>query len=161
MILAALDRHRDYGLLALRLALGAVFAYAHGWGKITGGPEAWEGLGKAIGVLGVPVFAPTFWGFMAAFAEFGGCILLMLGLLYRPAAFMLFFTMLVATVLHWREALPEGMTAEMHFQRVVSRPLELCIVFGGMFLIGPGKISLDHVIQRMWKRQATNTEPSV
>ncbi len=138
MILHSWNRYQDFGLLLLRLGMGGMFAYAHGWPKMAGGPEKWEQLGNAIGVLGVPVFLPVFWGFMAAFAEFAGAILLALGLLFRPAAFLLFFTMLVASVMHVSQG--------DDFGKVSSRPIELAILFGTLLLIGPGRYALDSLI---------------
>jgi putative oxidoreductase len=144
----------DVGLLVTRLGLGFMFAYAHGWGKITAGPAMWEGLGKSIGSLGVPVFLPVFWGFMAAFSEFVGAIMLGLGLFHRVAAFLLLSTMVVATAMHATEAIEvaEGMTqaqaAWEHFQKKTSRPLEMAIIFAGLMIIGPGRVSADHLIAR-------------
>jgi len=134
MFMTWLDKYRDFGLLLLRVGIGGVFATMHGWGKISGGPEVWERLGSAIGALGVPVFLPTFWGFMAAFAEFVGAILLVFGFMYRPAAFLLLCTMIVATAMHAAK--------DENF----NHPLELGIVFLAMLFIGPGKYSLDVVL---------------
>ena len=112
-----------------------MMAVAHGWGKMAGGPETWEGLGKAIGALGVPVFLPTFWGFMAAFAEFVGAILIVVGFLYRPAAFLLLCTMIVAAAMH--------ANAGDSFVYKTSRPIELGAVFLAMLFIGPGRYAVD------------------
>lgn len=141
----------DWGLLLLRLGLGGMFIIAHGYGKITS-PDSWEGLGSALGSLGLPVFAPKFFGFMAAFAEFGGAILLMLGLLYRPAAFLLLFTMIVATAMHIAQDPAEGMTAMKHFSMKTSRPLELAFVFAAMLVAGPGRYALDTLIFKKNRR---------
>lgn len=124
----------DEGLLILRIGLGVMFM-VHGWPKISGGPEKWLALGEAMNHLGIS-FAPAFWGFMAAFAEFFGGLLLLVGLLARPATFLLAFTMLVATVMHLKSG--------HDFVPKVSYPLELMIVFLGLLLLGPGRISLDH-----------------
>jgi len=135
MILTSWDKYRNFGLLALRVGLGGMMAVAHGWGKITGGPESWEGLGSAIGALGVPVFLPAFWGFMAAFAEFVGAILLAVGFFFRPAAFLLLCTMIVAAAMH--------ATAGDDFGMKTSRPIELGIVFLAMLFTGPGRYAVD------------------
>jgi len=81
----------DVALLLLRLGIGVSFVYVYGAAKLFGGPEQWTGLGQTMAVLGI-TFWPTFWGFMAALAEFGGGILLMLGLLFRPALVLLLGT---------------------------------------------------------------------
>ncbi len=134
-----LDKCQDFGLLLLRLGLGGVFIVMHGWGKITD-PGKWEWLGSQIGDLGLPVVAPKFFGFMAAFAEFGGGILLVLGLLFRPAAFLLLCVMIVAVAHHATAEPPESF----------NHPLEVGIVFLALVFIGPGRFALDSLCKRLW-----------
>lgn len=105
----------------------------HGYPKLMGGPESWAGLGGALGPLGIH-FAPTFLGFMAAISEFGGGLLLILGLWTRPACFFLCSTMVVATLMHLSQGDP--------FQ-AYSHAMESAILFAGLLLIGPGRFSLD------------------
>lgn len=140
----------DFALFVIRLGLGAMFIL-HGEGKMFGGPELWEKLGGSMSSLGID-FAPTFWGFMAAFAEFGGGILLILGLFTRPACFLLVITMMVATVKHLEvpdetiiDALVEAVAPKPFKVRLAeaSHAIEAACVFFGLMLIGPGKWSLD------------------
>ena len=98
-MLQSSDRCRNLGLLILRLGIGLSMLLFHGYGKLIGGPERWEGLGGQMANLGIN-FLPVFWGFMAMFAEFFGSILLILGLFFRPAAFLLAGTMFVAAIRH-------------------------------------------------------------
>jgi len=137
MILDTLDRHRDKGLLILRIGIGAAFV-VHGFPKLTGGPDKWAGLGQALAALGLN-FAPTLMGFMAAISEFGGGLLLVLGLAARPAAFFLFMTMVVATAMHVSNGDP--------FMRY-SHALEAGILFLSLVIIGPGRYSLDAKLSR-------------
>ncbi|QMU29803.1 DoxX family protein [Adhaeribacter radiodurans] len=123
---------RNLGLLLLRVGIGWAFMM-HGFPKIKGGPGFWEQLGGAMGNLGI-TFAPTFWGFLGAFAEFGGGFLLLLGLFFRPVTLMLFFTMCIATTSH----ISNGDDFNTY-----SHALEAGILFISLFFIGPGKISLD------------------
>lgn len=123
----------DTGLLVLRLGLGASFVAFHGWKKIYGGPETWQGVGQAMGVFGI-TFAPVVWGFLAAFAEFFGAILLAVGLFFRPAAFLLAFTMLVATLKH-------ALAGEGY-----SYPLEVGVVFLALMITGPGRLAVRQMI---------------
>jgi putative oxidoreductase len=122
---------KDIGLLILRLGIGVLFI-AFGYPKITAGPQLWEKIGGAMANLGV-TFQPTFWGFMASLAEFGGGILLILGFLFRPALLLMMFTMIVAIVLHCSKGDGFG---------VYANPLGYLIVFAGLFISGPGKYSL-------------------
>ena len=137
MILHSLDRYRNVGLLLLRVGIGVMFIL-HGYPKVAGGPDTWANVGGALGALGID-FAPTFMGLMAALSEFGGGILLVLGLLTRPACFFLLGTMIVATVMH--------VTSGDPFQKY-SHALEAAILFFSLLLIGPGRLSLDHMLAR-------------
>ena len=137
MIFHYLDRHRDKGLLILRIGIGFMFI-CHGFPKLTGGPEVWTKLGGALATVGVGV-APTFMGFMAAVSEFGGGLLLALGLFTRPACFFLLCTMIVATMMHLKIGDPF---------RVYSHALEASILFFSLFFIGPGKLSLDEILSQ-------------
>src|SRR3989338_2190037 len=92
------DGCRNFGLLLLRVGLGLAFII-HGFPKIMGGVGQWTWLGNQMSQLGI-TFAPAFWGFMAAFSEFFGGILLVLGLGTRVAAFLMTSTMIVATLHH-------------------------------------------------------------
>lgn len=130
--LKKLDAFRDQGILFMRVGLGFMFVL-HGWPKLAGGPEKWEQLGGAMGTLGIN-FAPTFWGFMAAITEFGGGILLALGLLTRPVLVGLIITMFVAAWMHFTKGDP--------FPRI-AHPTELGITFAGLLLLGPGRFSID------------------
>jgi putative oxidoreductase len=132
LALMQLDRFRDHGLLALRVGMGLMFV-GHGWPKLAGGPEKWAKIGGAMSNLGID-FAPAFWGFMAGFAECGGGILLVLGLLTRPAAALLVCTMVVAAIRH--VAAGDGFGGWSH-------ATEAGITFASLFLMGPGKFSLD------------------
>jgi len=132
MILSSLGRYRDLGLLILRLGLGVMFVI-HGGPKLMGGVEMWRQVGGAMGNLGITAF-PVFWGFMAALAEAGGGVCLILGLAMRPACLFMAFTMAVAATHHFKAG--DGLAGASH-------ALELAIVFAALVLIGPGRFSLD------------------
>lgn len=132
MILTWLTKYRDLGLLLLRIGIGAMFVAVHGWPKIAGGAEKWKQLGGAMKNLGIN-FAPEMWGFLAAAAEFGGGILLILGFLFRPACGALAFTMAVAAFMQYKIGALFG----------AAHPIELGIVFLALILIGPGRFSID------------------
>jgi putative oxidoreductase len=129
----SLAKYADLGLLIGRIGIGATFM-VFGWQTLSGGQAAWTKVGSAMGALGIH-FYPTFWGLMATLSEFGGGILLILGLLFRPSAALIGFTMFVAVVFTFRGA-PRDF---LHY----SRPLELfCIAIVFLF-VGPGKYSID------------------
>ncbi len=130
MLTNASSKFNDLGLLILRVGVGASFVVFHGYKKIMGGPDKWERLGREMTNLGVD-FAPVFWGFMAAFAEFAGAAFLILGLFTRPSALLLAFTMLVATLKH------------INAHEGYSYSLELGVVFLALLITGAGKYSLD------------------
>lgn len=121
------EKQRELGLLVLRVGVGAMFL-VHGFPKLMGGPAKWQALGGAVGHLGIH-FAPTFFGFMAALAEFGGGVCLIAGVLVRPASALMFLTMCVAANLHL--ALGEGFASASH-------ALELGVVFLSLALMGGG-----------------------
>ena len=138
MIKNFLNKYSDAGILFLRIGIGFAFIFVHGWGKIFGGPELWTKLGGSMANLGV-TFAPTFWGFMAAAAEFGGGILILFGLFTRPASAFMAFTMLVAFIQHTSKLDP--------WNRVIY-PMEMFAVFMALLFIGAGKYSIDALISK-------------
>lgn len=128
-----LSKYRDLGLLIIRLGLGLSFVLLHGGPKLLGGPDLWKAVGSAMGQLGIH-FAPTYWGFMAMFAELVGGICLILGFYFRPALGLMIITMAVAATQHLLRG--DGLG-------VASHAMEVGIVFVGLLLTGPGKYSLD------------------
>lgn len=127
-----LGRFKDLGLFVLRAGIGIMFVI-HGSGKMFGGPSAWTNVGQAMGNIGI-TSSPVFWGFMAAFAEFVGGFMFIIGFIFRPFAAMLTVTMVVATAMHFSKGDPFN---------VYSHAVELGFVFFGLLFIGPGKFSLD------------------
>jgi putative oxidoreductase len=130
-----LYRTRDLGLLLLRLGVGIGFIYFHGWDKLTGGPERWTAVGSAVGYLGIN-FRHDIFGFVAAFAESVGALLIAIGFLFRPAAVLLFLTMALAVTQHL--ATGEGTPAHA---------FKNAWLFLGLLLVGPGGFSLDAWIE--------------
>ena len=135
MIWTHLNKFRDLGLLLLRVTIGLYLALGHGWGTITVGPEQWAGLGGTMEIFGLG-FAPTFWGFMAAFAEFFAALLVVIGLLTRPAALLLVINM--------------GVAATAHMTGTIDGSPEMALLYGFVFLslvlVGPGKYSVDEQV---------------
>lgn len=122
---------KNTGLLLLRIGIGIMFM-GHGWPKLIGGPERWTKIGESMGNFGIH-FLPEFWGFMAAVGEFGGGLLLLLGLFHRVGCILLFATMIVASAKHILAG--DGFAGYSH-------AVESAILFFSLYFIGPGKYSL-------------------
>ena len=136
MIWNNLYKYRDLGLLIFRLGFGLGFLFFHGWGKLMGGPEQWTGLGGAMSVFGIH-FGHTFFGFMAAFTESVGGILIAAGLFYRPIMVLLAFTMIVATARNFIT----GQGSPAHAFKNI-------FVLLGLMPLGPGKYSIDAIMTK-------------
>lgn len=121
--------YMNAGLLLLRLALGISVIWFHGFSKISN-PDNWTNIGSNLSVIGIN-FAPKFWGFMAAFAEFFGSVFLILGLFSRLSCLLLAFTMFIAFYSNYAEG------------NINAYPLDLMIVFLCLLIIGPGRFSID------------------
>lgn len=137
------DKYRDIGLLILRVGIGGMMIF-HGAPKMFGGPERWEGTGKAMAVIGIK-FLPVMWGFLASFAEFVGGIFVILGLFFRPMSFLIFFTMFIASL----RGLARG-----NGLRGAAHPIEVGIVFLSLIFIGPGKYSIDELLKKRKNKAA-------
>ena len=149
MIWSKLERHYDLGLLIARLGFGLGFFWFHGWPKLSGGPERWAGVGGAMSSLGID-FGHQWWGLLAALAESLGGLLIAAGLFFRPAALALCVTMLVAAINH----IVTGRGSPAH-------AFKNTFLFAGLFLVGPGRFSLDHVLrQRLAHRGTTSERPA-
>jgi len=135
--------HTDAGLLVVRLGAGLSLMLVHGYGKITGGPELWAGVGSSMGNLGIG-FAPTLWGFFAAFSEFFCSLLIVLGVAVRPAAALVAFTMLVAATHHLR--LPADNPSSGWSG--ASHAIEFFSVFVALLLTGPGRYTVARLFSR-------------
>jgi len=136
MLSSFLSKFSNFGLLLLRFTTGVGFVFIHGWPKITGGSELWAKAGTAMSNYGI-TFVPVLWGFLAALSEFGGGILLILGLFTRPASAFMAFTMFTAMVNHLSRHDP--------WARVIY-PVEMLGIFLCLIFVGAGKYSLDNLI---------------
>lgn len=89
---------KNFGLLALRLAIGAIFIYS-GYGKLFTNHEMVAGMmGKFIG----PASAGSFWAYLVGSVEFFGGFMVLLGVFATYAAALLSVVMVVAIMtVHW------------------------------------------------------------
>jgi putative oxidoreductase len=133
MIGDSLGKYRDFGLLVIRVGIGAAFM-AYGWSKLTGGQTTWRQLGGA-----VPFPGPVVWGFIAMLVELLGGLFIAIGFLFRPVCLLLFIQMMVAVRFHMRLPDPKMSSFLMGW----SHAFELGIVFLGFLFVGPGRYSVD------------------
>jgi len=83
-------RNPDLGLLIFRLFVGLAMAFAHGLGKLPPPPQLVDGLTA----MGLPM--PGIMSWLVALAEFGGGLMIAMGLCTRFAASIVGITMFVA-----------------------------------------------------------------
>lgn len=121
----------DVGSLMLRLFAGLALALAHGIGKL---PPT-ERFIDLVAAMGFPL--STFFAWAAGFAEFGGGLLLAIGLLTRPAAFFILVAMLVASFVQ--------QAGDPFLERELS--LLYCAVAAHFLVAGAGRLSLDAFLQ--------------
>jgi putative oxidoreductase len=130
-----LDRLQPIALLMMRLALGAIMV-AHGYHKVFGGLHHHAQMVASLGL-------PAWLGYISAFTEFFGGLLILIGLFTRPAAFLIFIDLFVAI---WKVHLRNGLIGTpdrpgYEFALAVAALAFAIIFFGG------GPISIDHVLR--------------
>ena len=140
----------DVAVLLLRVALALIFI-PHGWSKVmgTGGVAAF--------VQDLPSYGiPAFLGYIAAWSELAGSMLLLFGLLARVDAFLLACTMGVATfVVQLPDALRDrqpGANAYFAAMHGIELPFALLAAALAVVILGPGRFSLDAVLWRQLRR---------
>jgi putative oxidoreductase len=131
-IFGKLGRYQNFGLLVMRIGLGAMMIL-HGKDKLIGGPETWAGLGLAMGKLHIH-FWPAFWGFMCAITETIGGLFCMLGLWFRLVCLLLVINFIVAALANY---------TNIYKIDDIAHAVELASAFFGLMFIGAGAYSVD------------------
>ncbi len=136
----------EWSDVPLRAALAATFI-VHGWGKVFGGMD---GFTQFVASLNVP--SPALMAWAAALAEFGGGVLLALGLATRLAALGHMCVMAIAiTQVHWAQGfkahVANGNAAGYEWQ-VALFCMALCL-----FMRGAGPLSLDRLISKRLRKK--------
>jgi len=125
----------DVPLLLFRLVLAYGF-YGPAMmklGNISGIADWFEGMGMPF---------PTLNAYLATYTEVAGFVLLFLGLGTRIIAVPLMIVMLVAIQsVHWANGFEAGNNG-------FEIPLYYLLMLFGLFIYGPGKISVDHFLKK-------------
>ena len=135
---SGLESYKDTGMMVVRIGLGLMIML-HGWPKLAGGEARWRRLGQAMASFGID-FYPVFWGAMAAFGEFFGGFLILIGLATRPAAMIVCFILYVAA---FRDLSTGGWDL-----MAASHPIETGLGFLAIVFAGPGAFAIDNRLQR-------------
>jgi len=125
------------GLFLIRLGLGLVLALVHGGPDLFGGMEEWTRTGMLMNTLFGFETGLTLIGFLIVMTEFLGGICMLLGLFFRPCLLLLILTIFLQTMAH----LFQGISFWS-----LTHSIEMGVVFIGLFVTGPGRLSLDRVL---------------
>jgi putative oxidoreductase len=131
-VIAATGPAGSLGLLVLRISMGLMMAFGHGWGKLAAYGERAAGFPDPLGIGGPLSMALT------VFAEFFCSLALVAGLFTRGVVIPLIITMLMAAlVIHGDD--PWG-----------KKELALMYLFPYLTILiaGPGRYSLDALFPR-------------
>lgn len=137
----SIARHfASLGPLVARVTVGWVFMIT-GWGKLNNLPQVIENFAG----WGIP-FPEIMTPFVSA-VEFGGGLLLLLGLFTRIAAAPLIVVMIVAIISAKRQEI-DSLDALLGFEE-----FSYMVMFLWLAIAGPGLVSADRLLQR-WKKNA-------
>lgn len=125
-----LDRLQPLALLIMRLTLGAVMI-GHGYHKVFHGLQQHVHFVASLGL-------PAWMGYLSAFSEFFGGLLVIIGLFTRAAAFAICIDLSVAIAkVHFHN----GLLGEHGYEF----PLALAALAFALIFFGGGSIALDHI----------------
>lgn len=130
-----LDRLQPLALLVMRLSLGAIMT-AHGYHKVFGGLHNFAHM---VGGMGLPAWL----GYLAAFTEFLGGLLILAGFFTRLAAFALCIDLVVAI---WKVHLHNGLMGAPD-RPGFEFPLAVGALAFALIFFGAGPIAFDHVLR--------------
>ena len=127
-----LDRLQPLALAMARLVLGLIMV-VHGYHKVFGGLHHHAQFVASLGL-------PGWLGYLSAFTEFLGGILVLAGFFTRAAAFAIGIDLAVAI---WKVHLHNGLTGDHGFEF----PLAAAALAFVLIFFGGGPIALDHVLR--------------
>lgn len=139
----------EWGALAVRLAVGAVMITA-GWIKffVIGieGMNGQPGIGDHFDGLGIPL--PFVMAYFISALEMVGGVLLVVGLLARPIAFLLICDMIVASILVSSQIGWMSLEGKAGIESNVLLVAGLLVILLG----GAGRLSVDHALEGEGRR---------
>lgn len=130
-----LDRLQPLALLVMRLALGIIML-THGSHKVFGGLHHHAQMVASLGL-------PAWLGYISAFTEFLGGLLILVGLFTRAAAVAVFVDLFVAI---WKVHLHNGLIGSPDRPGYEFALAAAALAFGLAFF-GGGPIAIDHVLR--------------
>lgn len=130
-----LDRLQPLALLVMRLALGVIMV-AHGYHKVFGGLHHHA---QSVAGLGLPAWL----GYVSAFTEFLGGLLVLSGFFTRAAAFAICINLSVAI---WKVHLHNGLVGSPDHAGY-EFPLAAAALAFALIFFGGGAIAIDHVLR--------------
>jgi putative oxidoreductase len=136
------EQLRDVGLLLLRIGMGVGIA-THGYAKLS--TERMQEFTDSVSKLGLPFGEPATLAHVAAWSEFAGGVLIVIGLLTRASALMILGTMFVAFFVAGSG------------QAFGERELAFCYLLMALCLLmtGAGRFSLDAAVELAVRRGKT------
>jgi len=147
----------DLAALLLRVVAGLIFL-PHGWSKVAGD----GGVASFAADMARDYGFPLFLGYLAAWAEVVGAILLIAGLLTRLDALLLAGTMFVAAfIVLLPDALfevPPGAIKPFVVLRGIELPLALFAISCALALTGGGRFSLDYALRGLLPKKKAAAE---
>lgn len=108
----------------------------HGYHKVFGGLQHFA---HAVGGMGLPAWL----GYVSAFAEFLGGLLLIVGFFTRPAAVAVFVNLCVAI---WKVHLHNGLLGSPD-RPGYEFPLAAAALAFALIFFGAGPVSIDHILR--------------
>lgn len=130
-----LDRLQPLALLVVRLTLGTIMT-VHGYHKVFGGLHHFASM---VGGMGLPAWL----GYVSAFTELLGGLLLLVGFFTRPAAFAICINLCVAI---FKVHLYNGLMGSPD-RPGFEFPLAAATLAFALIFFGAGPISMDHVLR--------------
>ncbi len=130
-----LDRLQPFALFVMRLALGVIMVAA-GSHKVFGGLHHHAQVVAGLGL-------PSWLGYVSAFTEFIGGLLILVGLFTRAAAFAICIDLAVAI---WKVHLHNGIIGSPDHPGY-NFPLAVAALAFALIFFGAGPIAIDHILR--------------